>query len=178
MQEHASLLTEGTTGTVGPGRDVTGHITAFREFLNACWSCFGALRTQSVWEDDHTLIREFLQANWRVLVESQLLPAGGRLPPYFTHLRQCLRTSSPQAERPTHYIRCIMPGAKFDLTDRRVAMLGLVNRMDTGAGVYPPFDHVEMYPVETSKVLIAPFHMVRFLLAEVTFIGAGAAAGG
>lgn len=146
-------------------RDVSAHIAAFREFLNASWSCFNALRTQSVWEDNHTLIREFLQANWRVLVESQLLPAGGRLPQYFTFLRP--RESAISGERPTHYIKCEMPGAKFDLADRRVALLGIVSRLDTGSGVYPPFDHVEMYPVETSKVLIAPINMVRFILADL-----------
>ena len=173
MQEPASPLTlqavpaapDKSAAPAQAARDVTAHLAAFREFLNASWSCFSALRTQSVWEDNHTLIREFLQANWRVLVESQLLPSGGRLPRYFT----CLRPRGPAAseEHPTHYIKCEMPGSKFDLVDRRVALLGIVNRLDTGSGVYPPFDHVEMYPVETSKVLIAPFHMVRFILAEL-----------
>ena len=101
MQEPASPLTlqavpaapDKSAAPAQAARDVTAHLAAFREFLNASWSCFSALRTQSVWEDNHTLIREFLQANWRVLVESQLLPSGGRLPRYFT----CLRPRGPAA---------------------------------------------------------------------------------
>lgn len=167
MLESASTLTLQAGAHEDPqaARDISAHLAAFREFLNASWSCFSALRTQSVWEDNHTLIREFLEANWRVLVESQLLPRGGRLPAYFTFLRP--RRPETPGERPTHYIKCEMPGARFDLTDRRVALLGIVSRLDTGSGVYPPFDHVEMYLLETSKVLIAPFHMVRFLLCEL-----------
>jgi hypothetical protein len=164
MQEQSIPSTSEPTATI---RDISEHIAAFREFLNASWSCFGALRTQSIWEDTHTLLRKFLQANWSVLVESQLLQEGGRLTPYYTFLHQTLRESVPAEERPTHYVKCEMPGSRYDLIDRQVALLGLVSRLDTGSGVYPPFDHVEMYAVGTSKVLLAPFNMVRFRLAEV-----------
>ncbi|EGJ50652.1 hypothetical protein [Desulfocurvibacter africanus] len=164
MQEQSIPSTSEPAATI---RDISAHIVAFREFLNASWSCFGALRTQSIWEDTHTLLRKFLQANWSVLVESQLLVDGGRLAPYYTFLHQTLRESVPVEDRPTHYVKCEMPGSRYDLIDRQVALLGLVSRLDTGSGVYPPFDHVEMYAVGTSKVLLAPFNMVRFRLAEV-----------
>src|SRR5258708_3964922 len=67
--------------------DVTGHISKFRKFLNTTWPCLDDLMEDHNWDDDLDLIDDWLQVNWQLLVERELLGNHGTLTQFsVTHL--------------------------------------------------------------------------------------------
>ncbi len=152
--------------------NVTSQILKFRNFLLDSWHDLDLLMSNHNWDDDGGFISEWLQVNWEFLVERELLEKNRFLTPYAFINK---RITHPSA-RATNEIVIFSESnnAMIDASTRKVISSplklhfgGFVSKVDSGYGIYPPFDYVTA--LEQNKKQIYELHIkdVRFALCDI-----------
>lgn len=153
-------------------KDITKHIINFRDFLNACWPFLDELMLNHDWDSDGDFIDDWLQMNWELLVERELLEGQGFLTQFsVTHLSD--RIIRPEAVANYTVIakserivtdlkrKIIVP---FDKGLRLYSFSTFKNR---GYGLYPPFDLAELVLDSKKELFIVPIKDLNFYLKSI-----------
>ena len=153
--------------------NVTTHILKFRKFLLDCWPDIDALMEDHDWHDDGYFIDEWLQSNWELLVERQLLKKAGHVNSfgiYYGRNRYAQKESTI-----THEIIC-RPKDNVSLIDEksnepipRGTKLIFHIFLKKMGGLYPPFDSAGVYSKNGKNVDLyyVPVSDVEFFMEEV-----------
>lgn len=144
--------------------DITSHILNFRNFLNSAWPCLDALMESHDWDDDGYFTFNWMQANWEFLVERELLGKGRYLLPLEWNNRITFPSGGAQ-----YKIVCEFKDKRElkDLILKTSNFNGeelLIIGFYTSAGIYPPFDQVEVRTHDNKKVYVVPITSCRFML--------------
>ena len=128
--------------------DITSHIIKFRDFMNASWPFLDDLMEEHDWENEPYFTLDWLQANWELLVERELLGEHG----YLTEFSMSMVTSryrNPDAK--AIYAVVVKPVIQLiDLykntvipSDENLIFYSFKSACKGGGfGLYPPFDLV------------------------------------
>lgn len=89
-------------------------IVNFRGFLIACWpNIFEVLRCLD-WDESPCFLEDWMQANWELMVEKQILESGQFLEPYgYSNSQKCRYAS--KNEKATHRIVCKKNGNEYSI---------------------------------------------------------------
>ena len=154
--------------------DITTHIRKFRDFLNACWPHLDDLMADHDWDDDGRFIDDWMQVNWELLVERELLGKQRFLTPLSTFYSRA-RITSPH-QKANYIVYAKSDKQLFDMRqpgvllpqDKTLRLYSFCKRLKNGFGLYPPFDLADVVVDSTKKSYIVPFDDVRFYLDTVS----------
>ena len=131
-------------------------VSNFRDFLIACWPSMLEVTTYVDWDNDSYFVYEWLEMNWKFLVERQLVEGEQALPLYgFFGLRN-------ENDNATHRMMCWNKNPELCYQ-----FLHFVAKLDGQSRMEPPFDFIEVLDVETDNRLILPYDGVIFFMAPI-----------
>lgn len=151
--------------------DITEHIRKFRNFLNICWPCLDELMENHDWNEDGRFIDDWLQLNWELLVERELLGNEGVLTQFSgTYLR--FRITSHQnkpiykvvarSNKPIFDIR--RPEISFSSIKQPLRLYSFCTYKSGAFGLYPPFDLANLVIDSTKELFVFPLDNLQFYL--------------
>jgi hypothetical protein len=128
------------------------------------------------WDNDLRFTDDWLQANWELLVERQLLKREGYLNT-FCMFYECDRYTQKDA-KVTHEIicrsknnGCLIDGGtgKIIPVGTRLVFYVFLKKMDVSYGLYPPFDTAGVFSRDGKKrsLYLVPVDDVEFFMEEV-----------
>lgn len=151
--------------------DITDYIISFRNFLNSSWPYLDALMENHDWDKDGNFIDDWVQANWELLIEREILGKDKYLLPLEWNNRMFFSTKYAK-----YKIVCKITG-DVELKDwilksnnyegEELLIFGFRSSKGVSYGLYPPFDFVEVRSCEKTKVYIIPLNCCRFLLKPI-----------
>ncbi|MDB6081208.1 MAG: hypothetical protein JWO53_480 [Chlamydiia bacterium] len=111
--------------------NVTEHITKFRDFLCICWPSIDSLMADHDWSNDGKFTLNWLEVNWELLVERELLCGKGFLKS-FGMSPLASRVIFPN-QKPTHAVYAKSNSHLMDMrkptvslpADQKLRLLGL-----------------------------------------------------
>ncbi|MDB6081209.1 MAG: hypothetical protein JWO53_481 [Chlamydiia bacterium] len=141
--------------------NVTEHITKFRDFLCICWPSIDSLMAGHDWHEDDNFIDDWLEANWELLVERELLRGEGFLKS-FGMSPSASRVISPN-QKPTYAVYAKSNNLLFDMrrttlslpTDQKLRLFSL-GSSERYFGLYPPFDAAVVFADVSKKYFYTP----------------------
>jgi hypothetical protein len=155
-------------------KNVTTHILKFRKFLIDVWGDLDTLMEDHDWDEDGCFIDEWLQTNWELLVERELLGKTGFLNSFgIFHGRKRYHN---EIVKNTHEIICL-PRHGVDLVDdetkksipngTRLVFHIFLKKLDVSHGLYPPFDYAGVVSEGRKYRYMVPVKDVEFFLDRV-----------
>jgi hypothetical protein len=140
-------------------KNINGHIMKFIKFLNVSELIVDELMADHDWEQDVNLSLEWMQANWELLVERELLSQNASLPPALERFHML----GPE-KTPTHNL-IIKEKANPDQT---YVLAGFLNIDEKGSSaIRPPYNGVWLNLLKDQLKQWRPPH--KFFLSEVDF---------
>lgn len=137
-------------------------IINFRSFLIACWPSMSEILEQLDWDESPYFLDDWIQANWELMVEKQILDPGQLLVPYgYCSSPECRYTYKD--ENLTHRVTCKKNGQPVP----QYNFFCFVAKSDGVSKIEPPFDFVNVEDFKTGDRLSLPFKDVDFLVQEV-----------
>ena len=151
--------------------DVTEHIKKFILFLTACWPSLDELMEQHDWDEDGGFIDDWLQLNWEILVEREILENNGFLTPLSVPMAARVINTNAQANYSivTYISRDLLDyKTKRNLSKNyAIRFFGFCSALKQGGfGLYPPFDLAHLVLDSTKELFIAPFSDLEFYLVK------------
>ena len=151
--------------------DITQHIRTFRNFLNAAWPNLDALMEAHDWDEDGGFTVDWIQVNWELLVERELLGKENFLAP----LEWNNRITFPEKHAKYKVICKIPDGLEIkdwilksnNYEGEELLISGFCTPRGISYGLYPPFDFVELCSPNKKKIYIIPIDSCRFFLNSI-----------
>lgn len=153
--------------------NITLQISHFRNFLVTAWPQLDCLMDSHDWDSDGNFIDDWLQVNWELLVERELLGLKGgsikslSIPEY----RLTLRPPGPiyaVHAIPKNGVPILCGKTDNPINfDSGVRLFSLVSRKFGGFGIYPPFDLAYLVKDSTKEIFLAEFAALEFHLKEI-----------
>ena len=144
----------------------------FRLFLIASWPHLDSLMESHNWDEDGGFTLNWLQANWEILVERELLGDETFLMPLSVPLTTRVINKNARAKYSVMtYISRDMPDCRTEKKlpqNCTLRFFGLLSALKAGGfGLYPPFDFVHLVLDSTKETFIVPFSGLQFHLIEL-----------
>lgn len=134
----------------------------YREFLLASWPFLNKILWELDWDKHPYFLDEWLQANWELLVESQLGNAI-RLSPYGFN-RAPEASASEGAIPTTNEVVCIVKEGSDAVRHRFLSFVAADGETYKTA---PPFDYVNVEAFDSHTRGVLPLKDVRFEIASI-----------
>ncbi|MEQ6205022.1 hypothetical protein ABMC88_18455 [Sulfitobacter sp. HNIBRBA2951] len=134
-------------------------ILLFQKFLLASWPQLALIMNDHDWDDDPYFIDYWIQANWELLVEHQLLD-DVILPAYGYDVDPNARYKK-KGSAPTHYIAC-----KPNSTKDALVFVCFAAKNGCDISLAPPFDIVRVRCEKTLELSYMPLESVKFFLVK------------
>ncbi len=155
--------------------DITQHVEKLRNFLNISWNhVIYNIMEDHDWDDDGWFLNDWIQVNWELLVEREMLGRnlglsqlstvylGGsilhpeRAPEYvvFARFEEGLKDVKSQKALP-------------DKKSLRLFSFNVLSGENKGLAFGPPFDLACLVDDETNDLYTVPVSEVRFFLHEI-----------
>lgn len=131
-------------------------ILNFHKFILACWPQINIILKNLDWDDDPYFIDHWLQSNWELLVESQLLESKGFLHPYGYDINPECRQTTVGAIA-THRLIVILKAKKI-----RYEFVNFIAASANGNSCEPPFDKVGVRDLVNGDITYIPLELVDF----------------
>ncbi len=152
--------------------NITEHIDKFRQFLVAGWPYLDDLMEYHDWDNDDNFIDYWLQANWEILVEREILEGKGFLSQFsMTHLSN--RVTYPE-KKPGY---SVIGTCERGLINQRTSEETIFNKPlrlysfrtyeNRAFGLYPPFDLACLVDDSTQELFVFPFSDLKFYLIKI-----------
>ena len=148
--------------------DVTDHIYKFRQFLNVSWPEVENLMEFHDWDGDMEFLTNWLDVNWSILVEREILLDEGLL----TSLSVNQSNIFLKNEKKKFTIQaCLSETEKVNMpeinSDFRARFFGFCTKSKSGGfSIRPPFDTAELVTDSDKKIYSVPFESLEFYLVE------------
>lgn len=137
-------------------------ISNFRNFLITSWPCLSNVLGILDWDRSPYFLDYWIQANWELLVEQQLLENDQFLRPYGYGASPGCRLIGKESIT-THQFVCVRKGRK---DSRKFVFLAFVASKGDGYKIEPPFDHVDVEDVLNGNRLTLPSIELEFSLEQ------------
>lgn len=154
-----------------PVIDVTNHIEKFRHFLITVWEDLENLMEYHDWDNDGKFIHDWLQINWELLVERELLGKNDFLAS-FGYKPLDFRISRHN-NKPNYFIQATSDKAILDLKgnfpipfEKGLRLKIFLAEARSAYGPYPPFDVARLILDSTNELFLAPVSLLRFKLVK------------
>lgn len=126
-------------------QEITHQINLFREFLIASWPFLDKLMKNHDWDNDVNFTEDWVEANWELLVEREILGKGATITPLSISENQ--RVFNKGIE-PNYSVVTLLPNEMYDLHSKKIItnnisyrLIGFCTSLERGGfGLYPPFD--------------------------------------
>ncbi|CCB91869.1 unknown protein [Waddlia chondrophila 2032/99] len=122
------------------------------------------------WDSDVSLIDDWLEVNWKLLIERELLEGNGVLAPLSLSVSDIFFSSSLkkyaiEARITEHEISKFF---EFRLSSSlRFRLFGFSTKLkNSGFGLYPPFDTADLVLDSKKEIYSIPFEYLEFYLVE------------
>lgn len=161
-----------------PLKDITQQINLFRKVLIFSWPFVKNIIDNHDWNNDPYLVNDWIQVNWELLIERELLGRHQWSTPLSPSGYRILNRNS----KPTYTITTLLDQSIPDLQtgkllacEQHLRLVGFCTTLDWGKGKYglfPPFDAVHLIDdsKRTKEILTAPFASLSFFLNVYKFI--------
>jgi len=147
-------------------RDITEHIKNFREFLNASEPFVDLLMNNHDWDEDATLSIDWLEENWKLLVERELLQGDATITPF-------LGASLSLVGSKDFAVVVASSNNLFDVQNNQMVPFdkykylrfgGLSTKIPGGYSIGIPYDLAHLIVDEKRDDFRVPFGSLRFYL--------------
>ena len=158
-----------TTKEVTPQR-LTKQMNLFRDFLIATWPHLDKAMEEHDWEDDLDLSDDWIQMNWKMFVERELLGIHAQLSPLSIWIDEKYFENKKK-----HYtVVTEMTSEVLDASTHKPLPVNIPLRLIgfyapikyTSFGLYPPFNIALLYHDETKKLYYLYNENFEFYLLE------------
>ncbi len=136
--------------------NVNQVVLSFQKYVVACWSQISLILENLDWDSDPYFIDHWLQSNWELLVERQLLKGNGFLHPYgFDANPECRQTAVGEAA--THRLMVVLKSEKISYE-----FVSFVASTTKGNSLEPPFDKVGARDLSSRDISYFSLELVEF----------------
>jgi|GEM_PF-3058969 len=142
---------------------VSNEIMNFHNFLNQSWPGLSKILENLDWDNKPYFLDEWLQANWELLVEQQILEKNQFLVPYGYDVENLECRYNKQVSKVTHRIICNTKDFKQKQDN---IFLSFVNKNEKSFSIAPPFNSVSLKDKHTGKILNKPFENLEFFIIK------------
>lgn len=151
---------------------LTKQLGYFRQFLISSWPYLDILMEDHDWDNDTDFIDDWLQTNWELLIERELLGQGIYLSPLAIYLptRTITKNASPNYSVITLISKNVLDfkTGKYLPKNCALRLFGFCSELaEGGTGLYPPFDLVDLVSDSTRELFIASFSELEFQLMKL-----------
>lgn len=137
-------------------------IINFHDFLISCWPSISRIVEELNWDDNPYFIENWIQANWELIVEVQILESGDFLVPYgYERSSECRYTK--KGSNLTHRVIC----KQKNQPEYRYGFLCFVTNNDGVFKLEPPFDFIDVEDLCTGARLSLAFDDVEFFIEKI-----------
>lgn len=148
------------------------QVDLFRQFLNSSYSSVDELMEYHDWDNDMDLTLDWIQTNWELLFERELLGKNK----YLTPLSVPLSTRVTKKNTIPKY--SVNTKISKDMLDMRTERLLPKNKdlrffgfcsacKEGGFGFYPPFDLANLVLDLTKEIFTVPLSELEFFLVKI-----------
>ena len=131
-------------------------ILNFHEFTLACWPQMNIILKNLDWDDNPYFIDHWMQSNWEILVERQLLDGEGFLHPYGYDINpECRQTAVGSVA--THRLMIVLKPE-----ESRLEFVNFSTFSYNGNSFEPPLDKVGVRYLESGDITYIPLELVDF----------------
>ncbi|MFZ0564943.1 MAG: hypothetical protein WAM28_01955 [Chlamydiales bacterium] len=152
--------------------ELTEQIDLFRQLLVSSWPHLDNLMEHHDWDHDMDLILDWIQVNWELLVERELLGKGNYLTPMSVPLsmRVINNNIAPNFSVVTQVSRDILDLKTGKTLPKNCTLrfCGFCSAQEKGFGLYPPFDLASLVLDSTKELFIVPFSNLEFCLIKLS----------
>jgi hypothetical protein len=152
--------------------DVTEYVRKYQAFLNSSWPYLDNLMKYHDWDNDVSLIDDYVQSNWEILIEREILGKNRYLTPLSVPMihrvtqvgskaSHSIVTKIPSGAKAQHSGKLVSEGTILRLFGFCTALKG------EGFGWYPPFDFVNLVLDPKKEIFIVPLSELTFYLVEL-----------
>lgn len=134
----------------------------FHSFLIAAWPNISQVLGQLDWDESPYFLDDWMQANWELLVEKQLLKSGQLLVPYGYDSSSRSRYTC-QNEELTHRVQC----RRKEGLECQYNFLCFVSKVDGAYVNQPPFDLVGLEDIGSGDRLNLALDEVDFFVETI-----------
>ncbi len=154
--------------------DITLHIRKFRLFLITLWPHLDQLMEFHDWNNDIDFMDDWLDANWQILVEREILGNEGVLSPLSVPLSDNFVNNSKKKftvkVKLSEFAKTTHAEWGFS-TNESLRFFGFCTNLDRGGvGIYPPFDFASLVQEPEKKIFHVPFFALKFYLVNFSEI--------
>ena len=143
---------------------ISDLINNFRTFLILSWPCLSSILEKLDWDESPYFLENWLQANWELLVEQQILEDKQFMRPYGYDASPNCRFNS-KGSVTTHQVICTLNGGG---DGKKYIFLAFVTTSNgSNYKIEAPFDYVDVEEVNTGNRITLPIEKVDFSLETV-----------
>lgn len=149
---------------------LTKQLELFRQFLVSNMPYLNDFMKNHDWDSDMDLTLDWIQVNWELLVERELLGKDKYLTPLSTPLsvRITNKNVNPNYSVVTQILKNLpdLKTGKNLPKNTPLRFLGFCSAVKNGFGLYPPFDLADLVLDSTKESFVVPFAELEFYLAN------------
>lgn len=154
--------------------DITKQISLFRNFLIKSWPILDEVMLSHNWEEDGYFTTEWIQANWEILVEREITENKAIISslsmPYpndrITKMGKKYEYIVVAQPLENKIVMDLHEQKKIDFS-LKPRLFGFCKALDSGFGIYPPFDICNLCIDKTKVAYTAFFNELKFYLKKV-----------
>jgi hypothetical protein len=150
---------------------LTQQVELFRKFLIYNSPILDKMMDQHNWDNDMDLMLDWIQVNWELLVERELLGKELFLTPLSIPMKTRVtnKDARPNFSVNTHIEKDVVDLKKGAIIPKNKTMrfCGFCSSLNNGFGLYPPFDLATLYLDLTRETFITPVLDVKFYLLNL-----------
>jgi hypothetical protein len=136
-------------------------ILNFHNFILACWPQINIILNNLDWDDNPYFIDHWLQSNWELLVERQLLDSGCFFPPYgYDTSPECRQTRVGSVA--THRLM-----VRLSSSENKFEFVNFLTVSSSGNRIEPPFDKVGVRDSVKGEITYTPLELVEFYIESI-----------
>lgn len=141
---------------------VNKRLSCFRSFLIGGWPIISGTLDNLDWDRSPHFLEEWMQANWELLFEEQVLQPGQLLEPYGQNKSSAARYKKAGFEL-THRLLC----RKYCSCAKSYHFICFISNKDGSLVIDAPFDCVTVQDTRTGAISTEPFDQFEFYLNRI-----------
>jgi hypothetical protein len=137
-------------------------ILNFQKYILSCWPQLSVIMGNLDWDNDPYFVDNWVQANWELMVEKQLLDKEQFLPPYGYDVKpECRHTNIGKAA--THRVLVSMKG-----DDKKYCFLSFTSKDLNSTKFEPPLKDVSVKDLSTGDISYLELNKVNFSIENLS----------